>query len=71
MNYTFTDKKLDFSTRAEKLHADIKKRLKVRGYREATLTNNVYDGKEPFLDAFESMPDEPYVVILATAIANS
>ncbi len=71
MNYTYTDKKLVFTSRAEMIKADIKKKLKVRGYREGTFTNNVYDGKEPFLDAFETMTDEPYAVVLATAIAQS
>lgn len=69
--YSYTDKKLKFSDNADNILTYVRKRLKVRGYREATLTNNVYDGKEPFLDAFESMDGEPYAVILATAIANS
>ena len=71
MEYTYTDKKLVFGERAESIKCEIQKRKMDRAYREGTLTNNVYDGKTPFIDAFESMPEESYAVVLATGIVQS
>ena len=46
-------------------------RMKSWSDRENTRTGPEPDGKEPFLEAFENMPDEPYVVCLAQGISDS
>ena len=71
MKYTFTDQKLTFSPRVEALHRALEPRLKHRDCREMTFTGPEYDGKTPFLDVFEEMPDAPYVEALAHAIVRS
>jgi len=72
INYKFTDKKLKFSERAEKVRSGVESRLKEWSYREGTITNLAWDGKTPFLDAFETYGDSlPYVIVLAKAISDS
>ena len=71
MKYTFTDQKLTFSPRVEALHRALEPRLKHRDCREMTFTGPEYDGKTPFLDVFEEMPEAPYVEALAHAIVRS
>ena len=39
--------------------------------REGTATGPEDDGREPFLDAFESRPDAPYIICLAHGIVDS
>ncbi len=53
------------------MREQILKRLKSRDEREDTFTGPDDDGKEPFLDAFESRPDEPYIICLAHGIVDS
>lgn len=72
MDYKFTDKKLEFSPRAQQVKVNIEARLKEWSYREGTITNLTWDGELPFIDAFEKHGDElPYVIVLAKAISDS
>ena len=60
-----------FGTRNERVRLDVLKRLKPNRVRERTYTGMPDDGKTPFLDVFERMPDEPYIICLAHAIVES
>ncbi len=70
-DYRDSSKQIELSDRILEIFAEAKSRFRSRGEREGTETGPEADGKTPFLDAFESMPDEPYVVCLAQAIVNS
>lgn len=71
MNYTYTDKKFEFSPEMRRVIDEVEPRLFSRDEREGTFSGPVYDGKEPFLDVFEEMPDAPYSEVLANAIVRS
>jgi len=71
MNYTYLDKKYVPSPEMQRVIDELEPRLFPRDSREGTFTGGPYDGKEPFLDVFEEMPDAPYAVALATAIVRS
>ncbi|MBR6807452.1 MAG: hypothetical protein IKM46_03625 [Clostridia bacterium] len=63
--------KFTFEGRNALVREQIVKRLKSRDEREDTFTGPDDDGREPFLDAFERYPDEPYIVCLAHGIVES
>jgi formate C-acetyltransferase len=71
MNYRDENTRFVFPPDAARYCAEMEKRLKPQGVREGTHTGPEPDGKTPFLDAFESMPEEAYPVVLAHAIVNS
>lgn len=60
-----------FTSAIDALRAATVARLKPNRVREATFTGPEPDGRTPFLDAFEYMPDAPYAVCLAEAIVRS
>lgn len=60
-----------FTGRNERVRQEVLKRLKPNRVRELTMTGMPDDGKTPFLDVFERMPDESYIICLATAIVES
>lgn len=67
-----SEEKIVFSPRMEKVRDQVLSRLKPRDTREDTFTAETEaDGKNPFLDVFEEMPDAPYVICLAHAIVRS
>jgi len=71
-DYRSIDEKLVFSPRMERVYQDILPRLKHNRDREGTETSPVgTDGKDPFVDVFEEMPDTPLVVAQAHAIVRS
>ena len=66
------EEKLVLTHRMEKVHENILPRLRKRDLREDTYINEVdTEGKNPFLDVFLEMKDEPYVIKLAHAIVRS
>lgn len=71
--YTDLNEKLPFTDRIKAVEADVRKRLRPWAYREGTfLASQVpTEGKNPFADVFEEMPDAPYVIALAHAIVRS
>lgn len=71
MNYTYTDKKLEFSPEVQAVIDEVVPRLCSRDDRENTRTGAEFDGKTPFIDAFEQLPDAPYSEAYATGIAYS
>ncbi len=71
MKYSYIDKKFEFSTESAKLHEALNRRMHGWDDREETWTGPKFDGKTPFLDVFEEMPDSPYVITLAHAIVRS
>ena len=70
-DYYKTDKKIELSDRVRKIADAVKKRSKPWDDREMTRTGPEGDGKTPFLSAFESHPDEPYIICLALGIVDS
>ena len=70
-DYTRTDRLFPLPREAAMTVGALEKRLRPQSVREGTHTGPEPDGKTPFLDAFEAMPDEPYPVVLAHAIVNS
>jgi len=71
LNYTYVDKKLEFSDESRKVHEALLSRIHGWDDREETWTGPLFDEKTPFLDVFEEMPDTPYVITLAHAIVRS
>ena len=71
LRYTDTDIRFEFPRDAARYCTEMEKRLKPQGVREGTHTGPEPDGKNPFLDVFESMPDEPYPIVLGHAIVRS
>ncbi len=71
MNYTYTDRKLELSEEIKAVVAEVEPRLFSRDDRENTRTGECFDGKTPFIDAFEEKIDAPYSEALATGIAYS
>lgn len=71
MNYTYLDRKYVPSPEMQRVIDELEPRMFTRYYREGTFTGGPYDGKEPFIDVFEEMPDAPYAIALATAISRS
>lgn len=70
--YKNIDEKLQFSDRMKKVESSVRSRLRPRDLREATHIEPIpTDGKNPFADVFEEMPDAPYVIALAHAIVRS
>lgn len=70
MNYAH--EKLIFTDRMAAVKADIHPRLRLRNAREDTFIEPIpRDGRDPFADVFEEMPDTPYVITLAHAIVRS
>ncbi|MBQ7160862.1 MAG: hypothetical protein IJR90_04050 [Clostridia bacterium] len=70
-NYRSNEEKFELSPLMESEYAVVRARMKDWDAREMTRTGPEPDGKEPFLEAFESMPDEPYIICLAQGIADS
>ena len=70
-DYSAPDLDFSFPRDAARYCAELEKRLKPQSVREGTHTGPEPDGKTPFLDTFEAMPDEPYPVVLAHAIVKS
>ena len=60
-----------FEGRNALVREQILKRLCPRDDREGTWTGPPDDGREPFLDAFENNPDDPYIINLARGIVDS
>lgn len=71
MNYTYIDKKFEFSPESAKVYDALRHRIHGWDDREETWTGPKFDGKTPFLDVFEEMPDAPYSEALANAIVRS
>ena len=70
--YQNIDEKLQFTDRFKKVEAGVRSRLRPRNPRESTLIDPIpTNGKNPFADVFEEMPDAPYVIALAHAIVRS
>ncbi|MBQ9757332.1 MAG: hypothetical protein IJW15_02800 [Clostridia bacterium] len=70
--YKNIDKKLQFTDRFKKVEEGVRARLRPRNPREFTLIDPIpTEGKNPFADVFEEMPDAPYVIALAHAIVRS
>lgn len=70
MNYSSLEPYV-FSPKLQQIRDDLLGRVRCRDDREMTYTNHAYDGKTPFLDAFERYANDPYIVKLAHAIADS
>lgn len=71
-NYKSTEEKLVFSPRMERVYRDVLTRLKENREREKTETSPVgTEGRDPFLEVFEEMPDAPLVIAQAYAIVHS
>ncbi len=60
-----------FEGRNAEVREQVLARLKSRDEREDGHTGLPNDGREPFLDAFESRPDEDYIICLAHGIVDS
>ena len=71
MKYTYLDHKFEFSPTAKKALEDSLQFFHGWDDREETFTGPEFDGKTPFLDVFEEMPDEPYSECFAHAIVRS
>ncbi len=70
--YRNIEDKLQFTDRFKKVEAGVRARLRLRDPREFTLIDPIpTNGKNPFADVFEEMPDAPYVIALAHAIVRS
>ena len=65
------DEKFVFEGRNATVREQVLKRLRPRDEREGTWTGPEDDGREPFLDAFENNPDDPYIINLARGIVDS
>lgn len=61
----------EFSERMQKIFDRVSERAYTQGEREGTNTNRNYDGKTPFLDAFEKYEGESFEVRFSHAIADS
>ncbi len=71
-NYRSTEEKLVFSPRMERVYKDVLTRLKGNRDREGTETSPVEpEGRDPFVDVFEEMPDAPLVIAQAHGIVRS
>ena len=66
-----TKEMYEFSPVCQKIYDRVCKRVRPNREREGTWTNMHLDGKTPFLDTFDSNPDEAYVTVLAKAIVAS
>lgn len=71
MDYTYLDRKFEFSPEMRRVIDEVEPRLFPRDDREGTHTGPAYDGKEPFLDEFEAAGDAPYSEALAKSIVRS
>ena len=71
MKYTYLDRKFEFSPRAKQALEDSLTFFHGWDDREETFTGPDFDGKTPFLDVFEEMPDAPYSECLAHGIVRS
>jgi len=70
--YKNIDDKLQFTERFRKVEEGVRARLRPRDPREFTNIDPIpVEGKNPFADVFEEMPDTPYVIALANAIVRS
>jgi len=70
--YRDAENKLVFSPRLRAVEKAIRPRLRRWKLRENTLVDPVpLEGRNPFADVFEEMPDAPYVIALAHAIVRS
>ncbi len=70
--YKNIDEKLQFTDRFKKVEKGVRARLRPRAPREFTTIDPIpTNGKNPFADVFEEMPDAPYVIALAHAIVRS
>ena len=70
--YRNAEKKLNFTPRMQVVEKDIRARLRLRNDRELTYIEPIpLDGRNPFADVFEEMPEAPYVIALAHAIVRS
>ena len=70
--YKNINDKLEFTDRFKRVEAGVRARLRPRDPREFTLIEPIpTNGKNPFADVFEQMPDAPYVIALAHAIVRS
>lgn len=64
--------KMVFSARMQKVEKDIRARLRDWQAREDTFIEPIpLEGKNPFADVFEEMPDAPYVIAQAHGIVRS
>lgn len=71
-DYTYLDRVFEPSKRLALVKDEIKPRLYNRGWREVTLCSPVgTNGKNPMVDVFYEMPDEPFAVVYAHAIVRS
>lgn len=71
MKYDSSEDRICFSPAIEALRKATFARAKPNRVREGTRTGPDPDGKTPFLDVFERMPDAPYAVCLAHGIVDS
>lgn len=72
MKYDSVDWKLNFSPDIQQVYTDLMERLQPYGAREYTSTGpERADGKNPFADVFEEMPDAPYEICCAHGIVRS
>lgn len=70
--YQDADRLLMFTPRIRAVEQAIRPRLRRWKLREDTLIDPVpLEGRNPFADVFEEMPDAPYVIALAHAIVRS
>ncbi len=71
-DYRALDEKLQYTARMQRVSDAVEPRLLPYGRREGTNTSPVgTEGKNPFLDVFEEMPDAPLVIAQAHAIVRS
>ncbi len=70
-DYRSTEEMLNFSPALSVLSESVVARLKPQAVREGTGTGPEPDGKLPFLEAFERMPDASYAECLAQGIVDS
>ncbi len=71
MKYTSAEECITFSPFIEALREATFARARPNRVREMTYTGPAPDGKTPFLNAFERMPDAPYAICLAQGIVDS
>lgn len=66
-----TLERYEFNDRMQKIYDRVSARAYGQSAREGTNTNRHYDGKTPFLDAFEKYENESFEVRFSHAIADS
>lgn len=72
MEYNSADWKMEFSPEMQQVYTDLLSRLQPYGAREYTSTGpDRANGKNPFADVFEEMPDAPYAICCAKGIVRS